>query len=96
MGGVFDAFSSKAMVYGRDHPSRYKHSDELNIPYYLNMLGDGLLCNAPGPPLYAISINASFDAFQLNIGHFIVTVLLCGNIQVVHLHTFSLFVVSIL
>ena len=42
----FDAFSSKVMVYGRDHPSRYKHSDELNVLYYLNVLGDGLLGNA--------------------------------------------------
>ena len=35
-----------------------------------------------------ISHNASFDAFQLDNGHSIVTVLLCGKIQAVHVSRF--------
>ena len=46
---IFNAFPAQAVIYGRNHPCGDKHSDELDVPCYLQVFGLEVGCDASCP-----------------------------------------------
>ena len=47
---IFNAFPAQAVIYGRNHPCGDKHSDELDVPCYLQVFGLEVGCDASDCP----------------------------------------------